>query len=127
MSTHTAGSDPTSPPAQHPATTDVHEFVDALDGGQFERKLSVALALVPAAVMDTDGKGEVSIKLKFERMAGTFQIRVQHELRFSRPTLDGAASEHERRSTVLWVGKHGRLSLLPPDVLRGGQTTIPNT
>lgn len=59
--------------------TDVGEFVSALDGGVFEQKLSVALSQVAAAAMDHDRKGEVTIKLTFERLDGTFQCRVSHE------------------------------------------------
>lgn len=107
------------------AATDVAEFIGALDGGVFEQKLSVAVSQVAAASMDNDGKGEVLIKLIFERLPGTFQCRVQHQLKFIKPTIDGEAGEKETRATVLWVGQYGRLSVLPPDVLRGGQATIP--
>ncbi len=106
--------------------TDVNDFMSALDGGVFEQKLSVALSQVAAAAMDHDRKGEVTIKLVFERLEGTFQCRVNHELKFSKPTLDGKAGEEEKRATVLWVGQYGRLSVLPPDVSRGGQKNLPN-
>lgn len=107
------------------SATDVNEFFGALDGGVFEQKLSVALSQVAAASMDNDGKGEVSIKLHFERLPGTFQCRVAHELKFIKPTPDGEAGEKEKRATVLWVGQYGRLTMLPPDVVRGGQKTLP--
>ena len=36
------------------AATDVGEFVTDLDGGMFDRKLSIALSQVAAAVVDQD-------------------------------------------------------------------------
>ena len=114
-------------PSSPRAATDVAEFISALDAGVFEQKLSVALSQVAAASMDHDGKGEVTLKLSFERLAGTFQCRVNHELKFTKPTLDGETSEKEKRATVLWVGQYGRLTMLPPDVTRGGQQTLPTT
>ncbi|MCE2917725.1 MAG: hypothetical protein LW768_19565 [Rubrivivax sp.] len=109
------------------AATDVDEFINALDGGMVAQKLSVALSKAAAAAMDHDEKSEVTIKLTFERLSGTFQCRVEHELKFRQPTMDGETSEKEKRATVLWVGRYGRLSMLPPDVTRGGQATLPNT
>jgi hypothetical protein len=105
--------------------TNVSEFIGGLDGGVFEQKLALAISRVAAAVMDKDEKGEVSIKLTFERLEGTFQCRVHHELAFKKPTLDGEASEKEKRASVFHVGQYGALSVLPPDVVRGGQKTLP--
>jgi hypothetical protein len=44
------------------AATDVSEFFTDLDGGIFERKLSIALSQVAAACTDHDKVGEVNIK-----------------------------------------------------------------
>lgn len=107
--------------------TDVGEFLSALDGGVLEQKLAVALSHVAAAVMDRDRSGEVVLRLTFERLDGAaFQCRVKHKLQFVRPTEAGKVSEDEERATVLWVGKFGRLTVLPPDTTFGGQRTIPN-
>lgn len=99
------------------AATDVEEFITDLDGGVFSRKLSIALSQVAAAAMDNDKQGEVSIKFAFKRIAGTSQVHVDHTLKFLRPTLDGKASEEEKRSTAMHVGKYGRLTLAPENQL----------
>lgn len=93
------------------AATDVGEFVSELDGGQFERQLSVALSQVAAKVVDYDKKGKVSIELDFEKITGTFQVRVGHKIKFSHPTGTGKASEETGGATVLHVGKYGALSI----------------
>lgn len=93
------------------AATDVGEFVSELDGGQFERQLSVALSQVAAKVVDYDKKGTVTIVLDFEKITGTFQVRVGHKVKFAHPTGTGKASEETSGATVLHVGKYGALSI----------------
>lgn len=95
------------------AATDIGEFISDLDGGVFEHKLSVALSQVAAAAMDNDKAGEVTLKFTFKKIPGTKQVQCEHALKFTRPTANGKASEDEKRSTPLHVGKFGRLSLAP--------------
>ena len=95
------------------AATDVGEFISDLDGGTFEHKLSVALSQVAASAVDNDKSGEVNIKLTFKKIPGTVQVHCEHTLKFTRPTMDGKASEEEKRTTPLHVGKYGRLTLAP--------------
>lgn len=95
------------------AATDVGEFITDLDGGMFDRKLSIALSQVAAAAMDNDKVGDVSVNFKFKKIPGTAQVHCAHTLKFSKPTPDGKAGEEETRSTALHVGKFGALSLAP--------------
>jgi len=104
----------TEVPQTSAATTDVAEFISDLDGGQFERKLSIALSQVAAAAVDHGKAGEVKITMKFKRIQGTTQVIVDHELKFTKPTMSGKAGEEEKRATVLHVGKLGALSLAQP-------------
>ncbi len=99
------------------AATTVSEFMEDLDGGMFDRKMSVALSQVAASSMDHDKVGEVSINFKFKKIPGTHQVQCEHVLKFTRPTADGKASEEEKRSTALHVGKYGRLTLAPENQL----------
>lgn len=110
------------------AATDVAEFLTDLDGGQFERMLSIALSKTAAAVVDNDKAGEVKITLKIERIAGTHQVRMGHKLAFSRPTMTGKVAEETEGATVLHVGRYGRLSLAQPSLLeRETQQQLPGT
>lgn len=95
------------------AQTDVSEFITDLDGGQFDRMLSVALGEVAAGVVDYDKVGEVTVKLHLSRIPGTHQVTVAHTLKFQRPTADGKRSEEATRKTVMHVGKNGVMSLMP--------------
>ncbi len=99
------------------AATDVPEFIGELDGGVFERLLSIALSEVGAAVVDHDKKGEVAIKFAIERIDGTHQVRIGHQLKYSKPTSIGRSSEEADGATVLHVGRYGRLSLAQPSLL----------
>lgn len=98
------------------AVTDVGEFFTDLDGGMFDRMLSVALSQVAASVVDHDRKGKVRIDFAFEHIKGTHQVRLAHTVRFERPTMAGKASEEQSGATVMHVSKGGRLSLSQPDL-----------
>lgn len=100
------------------AATDVEEFITDLDGGIFARKLSIALSSVAAAVCDNNRIGKVSIDFTIVNIPGTSQVHVGHTLKFSRPTMDGEASEKEKRSTPMHVGKFGKLSLTPENQMQ---------
>jgi len=93
------------------AATDVAEFITDLDGGQFEELLSIALSRVSAAVVDHEKKGKVSIAFDIQKIPGTHQVRITHQLKFSNPTSIGTQSEDVETSTVLHVGKGGALSI----------------
>ena len=119
----TANTAPTH--ASTSAATDTGEFLTDLDGGVFDRKLSIALSQVAAAAVDNDKVGEVSVKFTFKKIPGTTQVHCEHVLKFSRPTADGKASEEEKRTSALHVGKFGKLTLAPENQLafldRNGQ------
>lgn len=106
------------------AQTDVGEFITDLDGGQFEHMLSVAVSRVAAAVVDHDKKGEVRIDLKFERIAGTHQVRVKHTVKFTQPTQRGKSIENADGATVLHVGKYGKVSIAQQSLV-GKQGELP--
>ena len=100
------------------AATDVAEFMTDLDGGQMEHLLSIALSETAAAVVDnSEKKGSVKLEMTFERIPGTHQVRVEHKVSFSKPTMSGKASEESSGATVLHVGRYGKLSLAQPSLL----------
>lgn len=113
MSTETR---PTPAQQSTAAATDVAEFITDLDGGQFERLLSIALSQTAAAVVDNGKKGEVKVTFQIERIPGTHQVRVGHALKFTKPTSMGRSMEETDGATVLYVGKFGALSLAQPDL-----------
>jgi len=106
MSTQDTGKSPA-------AATDVSEFITDLDGGQFERMLSVALSKSAAAAVDNQKTAEVTIKLKLKPIGGSHMVHIDHTLTFKRPTETGESSEKAQRVTTLHVGKFGKLTLVP--------------
>lgn len=109
-------------PSTTRAATDIAEFMSDLDGGQLEHMLSIALSQTAAAVVDHAKKGEVVLKLKFEQIKGTHQVRVEHKLTFAKPTSTGRSGEETEGATVLHVGRYGRLSLAQPSLLPADET-----
>lgn len=99
------------------AATDVGEFITDLDGGMFDRLLSIALSQTAAAVIDNEKTGEIVIKFNLAKIAGTSQVRIGHSLKFTKPTSMGKTTEETDSATVLHVGKYGALSLAQPSLL----------
>lgn len=110
-------SETTQKPDTTAAATSVSDFIQDLDGGVFESKLSIALSQVAAATVDHEKAGKVSIEMTFQRIPGTSQVRCEHVLKFVKPTMDGKSGEEEKRSTVLHVGRYGALSLAQPSLM----------
>lgn len=107
------------------AATDVGEFITDLDGGMFDRLLSIALSQTAAAVVDNEKAGEIVVKFKLNKIAGTSQVRIGHSLKFSKPTSMGKSIEETDGATVLHVGKYGALSLAQPSLLEKQQNNLP--
>lgn len=108
------------------AATDVGEFLTDLDGGVFDTALSTALSQSAAAAVDHEKMAEVTIKFKIQKIPGTHQVRIGHNLKFTKPTSLGKTSDEVEGATVLHVGQYGALSLAQPSLLeRSKQKSIP--
>lgn len=99
------------------AATDVPQLIQELDGGQFERMLSVAISQAAAAAVDNAETAEVSIKLKLKPISGTHQVHCEHTITYRKPTLNGESSEKATQTTTLHVGKFGKLTITPENQL----------
>jgi hypothetical protein len=95
------------------AATDVPQLISELDVGTLETAISIALSDTAASVIDHNKTGEVVLKFKIEKIDGTHQVRMEHLLKFTKPTASGKAGEETKGVTVLHVGKYGRLSIAP--------------
>lgn len=96
-------------------TTNVTKFIEELDAGVFEEKLSRALSEVAAGVIDHNKPGKVTVTLDLKRIGDSYQVAVDHKLAFVRPTARGKVTEENSTKTPMHVGKQGRLSLFPED------------
>jgi hypothetical protein len=113
-------------PRPDSSATDVADLITDLDGGAFELMLSRALSEAAAAAVDHERKAEVTIKFKIERIKNTHQVRVEHELKYNKPTSVGRSSEEVSTATVLHVGKFGALTLAQPSLLEKEQLSFKN-
>jgi hypothetical protein len=114
---------PSRPPS---AATDVPELVTDLGAGLFEQMLSTALSECAAATIDHGRKSVVTIKMELDNIPGTHQLRMQHDIKYNKPTSMGKSGEETSSTTVLHVGRYGALSLSQPSLFEPPkQTSIP--
>lgn len=87
-----------------------------LDAGVFEEKLNRSIRDIALATVTNDDsrkRGEVTIKLKMERVKETHQISLTHRIETSRPTPNGKEAIHDETNTVLYVNHDGSLTVTP--------------
>lgn len=93
--------------------TDLPQFINDLDGGVFAEKISRALSDVAGGVIDHDGKGELNIKLKFERIGNSYRVGIKHALSYKVPEANGSYSQENTTESVMHVNTGGRMSMFP--------------
>lgn len=87
-----------------------------LGAGSLESQATAALTAIAQAITDSDqakAKGALRIDLRFERARGSGQLLVTHTMQYTRPTATGKLSETSTDDTLVYVGRHGRLSVIP--------------
>lgn len=94
-------------------STDIQTVIADLDGGVLAEKLAHAISKVAAGVIDHNKKGSISLELKLERIGSSYQVSIEHTLKYKAPTAKGSVSEENTTSTPMHVGKGGRVSLFP--------------
>jgi hypothetical protein len=81
--------------------------------------------------VDYGKKGKVTLVFDFERVADSSAVIVASTIKFEKPTLNGTSSEKSSRSTPMYVGKGGKLTLAPERQLamfdRAGNISQPIT
>jgi hypothetical protein len=111
----TTASNPTS--HVNKAVTKVDQFLTELDGGQFAVMLSEALSTTSSLVVDLQRPGAISIKLKIKPIKGTTQVQIEHDISFTKPTLEGKTTIEASRETPMYVGRGGALTIVPQSQL----------
>jgi len=95
--------------------TDVHNFIDELGAGVFEKKVAIALGEVSAAVIDNDKKGSVTLKFDIARIGSSHQVTIKHQIAQVMPTKYGKKAEENTTETPMHIGRNGYLSVFPED------------
>lgn len=97
-------------------STDLAAILDDLNGGVFSQQVGRALSDVAMGVVAHGDKGkigEVTITFKLNRIGESSQVAVRHKLAYKRPTSKGSISEDTSNETPMYVGRGGRMSLVP--------------
>jgi hypothetical protein len=102
-------------------STDVTQFVNDLDGGQFEADLGKILTATGIAVCDFEGDGEVTIKLKMKRIGNSNQVNIKHHVSYTKPTSRGKSSEKTEGETAMYVSATQGMTFFPS---RGDQGSL---
>lgn len=93
-----------------------HDFAETLadlDAGVFMQQVSAAFQEVALGVVEYDKKGKVVMTFELKRIGESHQVAVVHSIDYLRPTKRGAKRENMKTSTVLHVGRAGKLSIMP--------------
>lgn len=97
-------------------TTDLATILDDLNGGVFAEQVGRALSDVAAGTVANGDKGkagEVVIKFKLRRIGESSQVAVKHTLSYVRPTSKGKVTEEVSNETPMYVGRGGKMTLVP--------------
>lgn len=97
-------------------STNFNEVMEELNGGVFLQQVGRALSDVAMGVVingDKSKKGKVTITFDMVRIGESSQVAVKHTLSYSKPTARGKTSEEAATDTPLYVGRGGRLTVMP--------------
>lgn len=97
------------------------EVLGEIDAGVMERIASKSLCDMACNVMDQKRKGKIIITLELDHIKNTQQVNIKSSIKAHMPTMDnGDRTETVKRDTAMFVGKYGKLSIVPDT-----QMTIP--
>lgn len=89
------------------------ETLGEFDAGIFVSKATEALKLAALGTIQSSKKGSVTIVLELERIGSSDSVQVKHTLKYTKPTINGKATEENTTSTPMYVDKNGFLTINP--------------
>lgn len=93
--------------------TSIAELLGEMNGGTVEQMANIAISDAALNVMEFDKNGEITLKIKLQRIGESQQVNAVATLSYKIPTKRGSRSEDYAVDTPLYVGKGGRLTVLP--------------
>lgn len=99
--------------SQRNRSTDPAQFLSDLDGGVFAEKIARALSDVAAGVIDHNDKGELAIKLKFERVGNSHRVKIKHGLTYKVPENNGSYQQENTTESIMHVNAGGLITVFP--------------
>jgi len=106
-------------------STNVTEFIEDLDVGDFKEKLGAALSEVAIGVMRNNKKGRVTIDIEMD-VLNVEQLNVKSKLKYVRPISRGMQTEEETTVTPMYIGRNGELSIMQKKSLFGENNVMIN-
>ncbi len=106
-------------------STNVTEFIEDLDVGDFKEKLGAALSEVAIGVMRNNKKGKVTIDIEMD-VLNVEQLNVKSKLKYVRPISRGMQTEEETTVTPMYIGRNGELSIMQKKSLFGENNVMIN-
>ena len=99
-------------------STDVGQFVQDLEAGVFDEKVSRVLSEVAAAVVNhgENGKtGKVVLTFDMSRLGKGSQVMIKHKIETVVPHARGKFTDSDLGETPMYVGRKGTISFFMPD------------
>ena len=104
--------------------TEINQFLNDMDGGVFSERIGRILSEVAAGVMDNAKAGKVVLTFDIKRVEGTYQVAIDHDISYKRPTAHGAIQESNKTKTLMHVDVGGEMTLFPKSQVPKGQQHI---
>lgn len=106
-------------------STNVTEFIQDLDVGNFKEKFGAVLSEVAIGVMRSEtgaAKGKVTAEFEIT-MLSSEKVNVKSKLKFVKPTSRGILSEEDTTETPMYISRSGELSIMQKKSLFDKDTT----
>lgn len=97
------------------------DLLPDLNGGVFLQKADAAMQAAARSSVDFGEKGKagrVVLEFTFERIGESSQVRMTHSVEITQPTPKGKRSESDKTETAVYVGREGKLTLMPDSQTR---------
>lgn len=95
--------------------TKVNEFLEELDGSNFQNKFANIISDVAMSVINQHRPGKVTLTFNVKQLGDSDQVIIDHKIEYKRPTAKGSIGEDDSTQTPMYVNKGGRLTLFPDE------------
>ncbi|MGR3808621.1 hypothetical protein SAMN05660772_01857 [Pasteurella testudinis DSM 23072] len=100
----------------NPADIDgtITDVLNELDAGVFTNKMTQALKQVALGVVTHNKQGKLTVEFVIKKADNdSDQVQISHKLKYDMPTKRGKLLEEDTTVTPMYVGRGGKLSVLP--------------
>lgn len=98
--------------------TQLIKLLPDLNAGIFQAQLEEAIREVVTGVVATEKQGGFNLSFKLKPIKGSAQLRMEHTLKYTRPTANGSQVTNESTDTVLFATPRGELGTEPFNQLK---------